>query len=351
MLEKRILRTLIKRINWSWQVLRHGKISKEKTTVFLPLAEEDLQEIYSVYPMPKFFIFGHARSGTTLLSRLIGLHPEIHTSRLGHFFTYRSGVFTLFDNPFAQNWVQRPSKYWNDGKNLSVKLMRSVCDFILEKEAKKFGKVIVGDKSNNNIVNGEAVKRLKLIYPDAKLIYLVRDGRDTILSQRFRFFIDLPKYLDKSGLSIREQLANNPAPFVEGDKSIFTEKGLRKAAVNWAENVIETHRLGKELFGSRYLSLKFEDLISEPEKTLQGIWRFLEADDNYSQAEREILEELEKNPDEQWQKKQSSQIIKNLEKGKSGSWQKLFNQKDKKLFKAEAGKVLINWGYEKDMDW
>ena len=342
---------LLRRIRWGWHMFRHGKLPGKSINAFQPLSDRDLAEIQSFFSMPKFFIFGHARSGTTLLSRLIRLHPEIHTNRLGHFFTYREGVFTLISTPAAQKWLQRPSKYWNEGEDISLKMLRSICDFILENDAKKHGKNIVGDKSNNNIINGEAVTRLKLVYPDAKLIFIVRDGRDAILSQQFRFFIELPKYLDKNGLAIRDQLADDPTPFLDGNESVFTKNSIQRMVLNWAENVRDTHALGEKLFDSSYISLRFEDLISEPVNVLINLWKFLGVTDINSEAEQNILQEMKRNPDARWQKEQSSRIIDNLEKGRTGTWQKLFNERDKKVFKNLAGQELIDWDYEEDMNW
>ena len=48
----------------------------------------------------------------------------------------------------------------------------------MEREAAKEGKPIVGDKSPSSTIHGQAVRDLHSIYPDAKLIYIVRDGRD-----------------------------------------------------------------------------------------------------------------------------------------------------------------------------
>jgi hypothetical protein len=51
------------------------------------LTEAEVAEAKVFFPMPKFFIMGHARSGTTLLARLIRVHPEVHCNWQAHFFT------------------------------------------------------------------------------------------------------------------------------------------------------------------------------------------------------------------------------------------------------------------------
>lgn len=344
-------RKIIHRLELGWHAFRHGSMPEADSLKLQPLTDEDLSEIRSIFPLEKFFIFGHARSGTTLLARLIRLHPDVHTGRLGHFVTFRKGVFSLVSQPSAQDWMQRPSKYWNDDKDLSVKIMRSVCDYILEKEARKVGKTVVGDKSNNNTVNGEAIRRLHIIYPDAKVIFLVRDGRDVVLSQRFRFFIDLPKYLEREGLKIRKQLASDPDEFLDGDASVFTSKELKKAAKNWVENVNQTHHVAQNLYGNQYLDLSFEEMTSTPFESITKVWNFLGVPPDFPGKENDLTQELERNPDEKWQASQNDEITQNLEKGKSGTWRNLFTERDKKIFKEIAGETLIEWGYEDNFQW
>ena len=56
---------------------------------------DEVAEAKEFFPLDKFFIFGHARSGTTLLTRLIRLHPEVHCNYQGHFFKYPPEFFDV----------------------------------------------------------------------------------------------------------------------------------------------------------------------------------------------------------------------------------------------------------------
>lgn len=340
------IENLIERIKKAGYVFRFGQLPEKDVMTFPELSQDDLQEIKSFFPKQKFFLFGYARSGTTLLSRLLNLHPDVHASRLGHFVTYNDGVMNLMNSDKTQDWIKRPSMYWNGGKNLSTKVMRSICDFILEKEANKYNKSIVGDKSNNNTINGKAVERLNLIYPDARLIFLVRDGRDVAVSQRIRFFIELPKYLNRTGLKIREKFRKNPDLFLHGDQSIFTRKELKKEALNWAANVIETDEMAKKIYSDQYYSLRFEDLISSPVETVKDIWTFLRADVSDPNLSDLIKNEMEKNPDASWQNEQGENLAENLEKGKSRTWMSVFTERDQEIFEKNAGDTLLAWDYE-----
>ena len=61
----------------------------------------------------------------------------------------------------------------------------------MEREAARVkGKRIVGDKSPSSTIHGQSVRDMHAVYPDAKLVYIVRDGRDVLKSERFRNFVE-----------------------------------------------------------------------------------------------------------------------------------------------------------------
>jgi hypothetical protein len=40
-----------------------------------------------------------------------------------------------------------------------------------------------------------------------------------------------------------------------------------------------------------------------------------------------------------------------LRKGIAGDWRNVFTEEDKRIFKREAGWLLVDLGYEKDVNW
>lgn len=172
---------LIRRINRSAQVLLTGQVDNGKRDEIPPINLDEVAEAKQFFPMEKFFIFGHARSGTTLLTRLVRLHPEVHCNYQAHFFSRPPLLQGLVADKEIGRWFTRSSNRWNRQRDLSPVVLRAVSDFILERDARREGKIVVGDKSPNSLLNGEAVHKLFNIYPDARLIFLVRDGRDAAL--------------------------------------------------------------------------------------------------------------------------------------------------------------------------
>jgi len=337
------------RISRSLKLFFTGRARNTSLREIPAIGPEDLAEIKQFFPMQKYFIFGHARSGTTLLARLIRVHPDVHCNWQAHFFTRPPLLSSILADKKFEAWLSRPSNRWNRGRDLSPVALRAMSDYILERDAVKEGKTVVGDKSPNVLLGGEAVREMHRIYPDASLIYIVRDGRDTLISHRFQNFIDGPQFLSQADLKLRDAFADDPESFLSGRRSVFTSDALKSMAASWAENVTQTDQLGHQFFGDRYFSLRYEDLLARPYEMLSKVWTFLGV--NPETLEAKVAEEMAQNPDAEWQSEKAPELASALEKGKRGSWKQLFTDSDKESFKKIAGSVLVTWGYEQSSDW
>ncbi len=337
------------RLTRALSILLTGQAEKPGLREIPSIDPEDLAEIKQFFPMPKFFIFGHARSGTTLLARLIRIHPDVHCNWQAHFFTRPPMLSGMLAEKKYQAWLARPSNRWNRGRDLSPVMLRAMSDYILERDAIKLDKSVVGDKSPNVLLGGQAVREMHRIYPDGFLINIVRDGRDTLISQRFQSFIDGVQFLKRPDLAIRDAFAKDPDVFFSGKRSIFTPQSLKHMSKSWAENVTETDKLGHQLYGDRYYQIRYEDMVARPYEMLAKAWTFLGV--NPEGLEKKVAAEMNKNPDAAWQNEKAPELAVALEKGKRGSWKQFFTEADKNLFKENAGSVLIDWGYEQSSDW
>lgn len=315
-----------------------------------PITADEVAEARQFFSREKFFIFGHARSGTTLLARLARLHPEVHCNWQAHFFTREPFLKSLVDSPEAVEWLSRKSNRWNGGRDLSPLVLRATADFILERDAAREGKRIVGDKSPSSLIHGQAVRDMAAVYPDARLVYIVRDGRDVLISERFRNFVEDSKYLTAEDRRIIADLKADQTPFTDGRRSIFTETFIRRAAAGWVANLTETDAEGRRLYGDCYFSLRYEDLLSIPFAEMQKLWAFLGAMADAS-LEAAVKDEMASNPDETWQAKRNESIASFLPKGHAGNWRKMFTKQDQQVFKEVAGETLVKWGYESNQNW
>jgi hypothetical protein len=337
---------MLKRIKLAFHTLMSGPQTSPNRQDIPAITHEEVIESKTFFPMDKFFIFGHARSGTTVLTRLIRLHPEVHCSYQAHFFSRPPLLQSLVADEAVATWLSRKSNRWNRGGDLSAAVLRAAADFIMERDARQEGKHIVGDKSPNSLLNGEAVQLMHKVYPDAKLIYIVRDGRDTAVSHRFQAFIDLTQHLSPEDQRIRREFSEDPEPFLRGQRSLFTETGIRRAAEGWVKNVTETHRLGSELYPDQYISLRYEDLLEASWDEMCRVWSFLNAAITHQGLEEAIAGEMQQNPDAAWQQEKAGDIAKSITKGERGTWKNIFTRRDRELFLQYAEDTLIKWGYD-----
>jgi hypothetical protein len=220
----------------------------------------------------------------------------------------------------------------------------------MEREAAREGKRIVGDKSPSSTIHGQAVRDAYTVYPDAKLVYIVRDGRDVLVSERFRNFVEESKFLSAEDKRIIEDLRTDQTPFTNGTRSLFTETFIRRVARGWVKNLKETEEEARRLYGENYFGMRYEDLLARPFEEMQKLWSFLGVDVD-PVLEPAILQEMSSNPDEEWQAKRNEGIASFLPKGQAGNWQRLFSAGDKALFKEIAGGMLVRWRYEDGDQW
>ena len=341
---------MLSRIKKAARILLKGDPRKGARNPIPAITPEEVAEIKQFFPREKFFILGHARSGTTLLMRLARLHPEVHCNYQAHFFTRRPLLKSLVDTPEAEEWLTRKSNRWNHGRDLSSLVLRAAADVIMERDAAREGKRIVGDKSPSSVIHGQAVRDLHAVYPDAKIVYIVRDGRDVIISERFRNFVEESKFLTAEDKHIISDLRVDPAPFNNGRRSIFTETFIHRKAGDWANDLQETEDESRRLFGENFYGLRYEDLLANPFDEMQKLWAFLGVDADPA-LEKAITAEMSSNPDEKWQAERNEDIASFLPKGQAGNWARLFSEEDKSTFKNVAGEMLVKWGYEQNLDW
>lgn len=342
---------MISRLKSAARILLKGEAKTKKRSPIPAITPDELAEVKQFFPREKFFILGHARSGTTLLMRLARLHPEVHCNYQAHFFTRKPLLKSLVDSADIEEWLTRKSNRWNHGRDLSPLVLRAAADFIMERDAAREGKRIVGDKSPSSVIHGQVVRDMHALYPDARIINIVRDGRDVLISERFRNFVEESKFLTTEDKRIISDLRTDPAPFSDGRRSIFTETFIRNIAARWVNDLTETDAEAQRLYGKQYHSLRYEDVLEIPFAEMTKLWKFLGVKKINKPLEKAIQTEMSSNPDEQWQAQRNEGIASFLPKGQSGNWQRLFTEKDKHIFKEIAGDMLIKWKYENDSNW
>jgi hypothetical protein len=200
------------------------------------------------------FIAGPDRSGTTLLFALLASHPTISMVRrtnMWRYFHNRYGDLSQeenFDHCFGE--MLRYNRIQNFLKPDAKRIKR---EFWLEKpasygrlfslfhqhHAESLGKTRWGDKS---LHTEHYVDRVFTEFPDAKILHITRDPRDRYASVRKRHGRDVPRLGGANG------------------RWLFS---MSKALKN------------QRRYPDRYKILRFEDLASDPERTMKDICAFV----------------------------------------------------------------------------
>ena len=200
---------------------------------------------------PPVIVLGVGRSGTTLLRVMLDRSSELaipyesffvpqlahrhgRRPRLDEFLDDLGRLRTLYDWGIAADDVKPRLR---EGMTTSEAIAA-----IFETYAERQGKPRWGDKTPLYM---QQLPLLERLFPDAIWIHLVRDGRDAALS-----FLELPE-----GFS---------------GKTWAQPRTVAQFAARWRTEIKAARRLGRHA-GGRYLELRYEDLVAEPERELRGV--------------------------------------------------------------------------------
>jgi hypothetical protein len=317
------------------------------------------------YDIP-FFIAGEMRSGTSWLRRTLSAHPQIACGHEGSFFgrDYSSEEIPVYTGPVSsftralavseelKVWHELPWNRWTYGYDEDLRnLSRLSIDYFLAKEGRRTGKRIVGDKSPQHTA---CLDEMHEIYPDARIIHIVRDGRDVAVSAMHHWW-RLAK--DRAGgmfeltpeeLKIRDAYLEDREGFLASGRSIFTEERLGQLARRWSYRVGKARRDGTALYGEHYLEIRYEVLLRDTRNTLRRVLELLNARRGDGIIERCIrASDFERVSNRRQGEEDSDSFFR---KGVAGDWRDVFTERDRELYKELAGDRLIELGYEKSSD-
>lgn len=270
---------------------------------------EKVREIKEVAPV---FIIGCQRSGTSLLYRILSETLNIGFGR---------------DNTLFINYIKRLGKYKDLNKKRNLKqllldlekrqvyqrrfsgLNISSDEFISCLEKREYEDIVRTIYAYWALLHGKTrwggktpdytahQKTLSILFPDVKIIHIIRDGRDVSLS-----------------LARLKWGPNDP----------YTAAKYWKVRVNKGSS-------GKQILGKNYTEIKYEDLLKYPEQTFYNIISFL----NYSDIDPDrAMNDFREN------------VIPGINADNAYKWKTKMTPADKRIFEIEAGDILENNGYE-----
>jgi sulfotransferase family protein len=215
---------------------------------------------------PYVFIVGCPRSGTTLLQRVVNAHPKIAVMPEAHWIyqllkyttertperTLKNEILpALMEHPkFARLGISREQLLALMGEEQHPAYSTFV-QRIFDLYGKMQDKELVGNKTPGLVRRLELVQEL---WPQARIVHLIRDGRDVFLS-------------------IRNRPLHNQSP---GARITSTEDPVSTAALWWELNVQMGRAAGQSLGPKLYREVRYESLVSRPAEVCAELCGFLE---------------------------------------------------------------------------
>jgi len=255
---KKIIQFLYQKINKKHKYFQYGFYSKIPT--------------YKKLKLP-IFIIGSGSSGTSILAKILALHGDVYSAKEAD-----EAWFIVNRVTSLRHYGVRGKFRFDESdfdKIQAKKLNRIFCRIL--KNAKKERLL---EKTPHNLYR---IKWVKKIFPDAKFINLIRNGKDFIMSIKKR-----NKYEQASGAypgwwwrkddyiwnAYREIFLNNHPEYKDIVESNLDDEN--RTAIQWI-NAMEKKNL-ESLNEKDCLMIKYENLIKEPRKILCKIYDFAELD-------------------------------------------------------------------------
>jgi len=283
---------------------------------------------------PYVFIVGCPRSGTSMLERMVNAHPQIaiihETHWIARFFRKRTGLTR--QGIVTPKLVRRLSEYHRfrylrvDRQDLLDLVAISepmtygaFVSRIFDMYGKHEGKPLVGDKTTGDYIRH--IPLLHSLWPEARFIHLIRDGRDVCLSM-----LNWPK-----------------ADRAAGRWDIWAADPVATTALWWAWHVRSGIEGGRSIEGPGCHEVRFESLVERPREEARALCAFLDVpfqDAMLAYHEGRTRTDPGLSANQAWLPPTPG----------LRDWRIQMQRRDIEMFEALAGDLLSALGYQREFD-
>ncbi|HEX7256157.1 MAG TPA: sulfotransferase [Gaiellaceae bacterium] len=211
---------------------------------------------------PWVFVVGCPRSGTTLLQRMLDHHPQLAVANDTHFIPH--GVIDPTDQaepPLTAEIVERVRSYRrfhrlglpDEAVTSAADRARTYPEFVqmlYDELARIRGKPLAGEKTPSYVRRLPLLHRL---FPSARVIHVIRDGRDV-------------------ALSALEWATETKGP---GKRPLWRDEPVGVCALWWRRHVLAGRKDGQWIGRDGYAETRYEQLVADAESELRRITTFL----------------------------------------------------------------------------
>jgi hypothetical protein len=269
---------------------------------------------------PPFFIVACDRSGTTMLRLIHDRSPDVAIPTESMILVDFAGAAGAaldtdaeFDRLAAAVWRHPKVREWGlpgappaRGGRTGAAAYRAAIEAPFLAYAKLHGKPRWADKTPYYV--GE-IDRVKRVFPEARIVNLVRDGRDVALS-----LLRVP----------------------------FGPSNVWAAARQWRA-AVDAGDAAQARYGDDVLTVRYEDLVADPDAVVRAVCSFCEI--AYA-PEMLAIEESAAGKLAAGQEGWFSELFAGIGTGSVGKWRTQMTAAQRAVFAAEASAALLRHGYE-----
>lgn len=300
----------------------------------------------------RIFITGRAKSGTSWLDRMLRAHPQVamlgERKLLEKTGQYEPLLRPLLTGDLLSRWHRYSTiRHRRNLDGLPQELARLVSDYLLYLVIDYRGTTHFGDKIA--LVQPPDVsftfQAIRDLYGECRIVNIVRDGRDSVVSGQFHRYRNAIK---SGNLNERAQRIDQ---VVKGKtQRLFTDREIGNMARSWNGVVRNADRLGPEVFGEAFLSIRYEDLRADTPGVTKKILAHLGLRDD-EEIIRQVNNAASFKRLSSGREEGTEDPTSRVRKGMSGDWRNYFTRRDAELFAGVANDMLLIHGYEDDPEW
>jgi hypothetical protein len=206
--------------------------------------------ILNRYPKRPVFIIGSPRSGTSIFNKMLSLHPEIAN------LSEAIDIWEPNDRKDPQCDHVKTKKDVNARDTKRIKNTFGFFQFVRNR------KVFM----NKNPRNSVRIDYINAIFPDAKFIHIVRDGRAVVNS--------IIKIIDRENFRKQQPLGAfcKPDPW----RDLPSMPPIERHSHQWTRILATINQAKSSISSSVWYEMRYEDLCLRPRELMKDVLGFLD---------------------------------------------------------------------------
>lgn len=284
------------------------------------MARDQQTERRKLGSLPVFFVGGLPRSGTTWVQQLLNAHPQLLCLGESHFFNDLVPSVIDVIKEYGERRAESRDTWAPTVRGPPVRLLGPMmyAAFIALVQANLDDRsveplVAIGEKTPDNIMR---LDQMWSIFPRARFVNVVRDGRDGAVSAFIRFRPKLPQEMTQLDYA-------------------------RAYAKGWSARIREAR---KAAIGKPYIEVRYEQLHADPEAEAGRLFTFLGA----SAEQRVVADALRTASFEALsggRKRGQQDATSHYRRGEVGGWADVLDEEEVRAFELIAGPMMDELGY------